>query len=45
LLKKHLSVVVGMYSQKLYTRESFPYGETFELWYNTPDRMRYGAAA
>jgi hypothetical protein len=44
LLKNHLSVVVGMYSQKLYTMENFLYAETFELWYNTPDRTRYGAA-
>jgi hypothetical protein len=31
LLKNHLSVVVGTYSQKLYMMENFPYAETFEL--------------
>lgn len=31
-LEEHLPLVVGMYSQKIYTIESFPYDSTFDKW-------------
>lgn len=44
-LDKHLQCVVGMYSQKIYTLETFPYDAAFEKWVNGGERYRYGLLA
>lgn len=43
-LNEHLQLVVGMYSQKIFTLENFPYEEAFEEWMSAVDR-RYGVNA
>lgn len=43
-LNEHLQLVVGMYSQKIFTMENFPYEESFDEWMNAVDR-RYGVNA
>jgi hypothetical protein len=32
MLNLHLPLVVGMYSQKIYTLKTFPYVVTFDAW-------------
>lgn len=45
-LNEHLPLVVGMYSQKLYTLDSFPYQAAFEKWLAGAKRYgRYGLTA
>ena len=44
-LDKHLQCVVGMYSQKIYTLETFPYDAAYEKWVNGGERYRYGLLA
>jgi len=44
-LVENLEVIVGMYSQKAFTLESFPYQQVFEEWFNVGDRGRYLAHA
>jgi hypothetical protein len=42
-LDPHLGLVVGMYSQNLYTLQNFPYDVVFDSWTNaTPIHGRYG---
>ena len=39
----HLGVVVGMYSQNIYTLQNFPYDVVFDSWTNVaPVSDRYG---
>lgn len=40
-LVENLEVAVGMYSQKVFTLESFPYQRVFEEWFKTGERGRY----
>jgi len=40
-LVENLEVAVGMYSQKVFTLESFPYQRVFEEWFKTRERGRY----
>jgi len=40
-LVENLEVAVGMYSQKVYTLESFPYQRVFEEWFKSGERGRY----
>ena len=45
-LDPHLGVVVGMYSQKIYTLQNFPYDAVFDSWTNAaPVNGRYGLSA
>lgn len=44
-LDAHLNLVVGMYSQKMFTLKNFPYEETYAEECNTLDRHRYGDSA
>ena len=37
-----IPLVVGMYSQKLFTLEDFPYDNTFDTWMSSAKCMRYG---
>ena len=41
-LDEHLEVVVGMYSQKIYTLQSFPYDTCFNRWALAREQYRYG---
>lgn len=41
-LEEHLLLSVGMYSQKLFTLEGFPYDITFDMWVGWVEHMRYG---
>jgi len=42
-LDEHLPFVVGMYSQKVYTLDGFPYNKTFVRWCKlATKRGRYG---
>jgi hypothetical protein len=40
-LEEHIQVVVGMYSQRIFTLESFPYEKVFDEWFITRGRGRY----
>ena len=42
-LSGHLNVVVGMFSQKLFELEEFPYEEAYNLWYKSQEGFRYGS--
>jgi hypothetical protein len=45
-LDPHLGVVVGMYSQNIYTLQNFPYDAVFDSWTNVaPVNGRYGLTA
>ena len=45
-LDPHLGVVVGMYSQNIYTLQNFPYDAVFDSWTNAaPVNGRYGLTA
>ena len=45
-LDPHLGVVVGMYSQNIYTLQNFPYVSIFDSWTNVVDvHGRYGLFA
>ena len=45
-LDPHLGLVVGMYSQKIYTLQNFPYDAVFDSWTNAaPVNGRYGLTA
>ena len=44
-LETHLQCVVGMYSQKIYTLETFPYDAAFQKWLVGGERYRYGLLA
>ena len=45
-LDPHLELVVGMYSQNLYTLQNFPYDAVFDSWTNAaPVHGRYGLSA
>jgi hypothetical protein len=44
-LMVNLEVVVGMFSQHIYTLESFPYQKVFDDWYVARERGRYLAHA
>ena len=45
-LDPHLGLVVGMYSQTLYTLQNFPYDAVFDSWTNAaPVNGRYGLSA
>lgn len=44
-LDAHLNLVVGMYSQKIFSLKNFPYEETYTQWYNKSDGHRYGDVA
>lgn len=44
-LDDHLQVAVGMYAQRIFTLESFPYQKVFDDWFVTGDRGRYLAHA
>jgi len=41
-LEDHLQLVVGMFSQSIFTLENFPYDATFTDWLNGGERSRYG---
>jgi hypothetical protein len=45
LLSDHLSVVMGMYGQQVYTLENFPYDDCFQTWVHSAERYPYGVAA
>jgi hypothetical protein len=45
LVSDHLSAVMGMYGQQVYTLESFPYDDCFKTWVHSAERYRYGVAA
>jgi hypothetical protein len=45
LLDEHLEVVVGMYSQKIYILQSFPYDTCFDKWALAGEQYRYGTTA
>jgi hypothetical protein len=38
MLNLHLPLVVGMYSKKNYTLETFPYVVTFDAWIGATNR-------
>ena len=40
-LMKNLEVIVGMFSQRIYTLDNFPYQKVFDDWYVTGERGRY----
>jgi len=40
-LVDNLEVAVGMYSQRIFTLETFPYQRVFEAWFNGGERGRY----
>jgi len=40
-LVENLEVIVGMYSQKIFTLENFPYQEVFEEKFTTGNRGWY----
>jgi len=42
---EHLSLIVGMHGQKVYTLEDFPYEKCFLQWVNQADHYRYGVMA
>jgi hypothetical protein len=42
-LDNNLEVVVGMYSQRIFTLETFPYETCFDQWINGGERYRYAA--
>lgn len=44
-LDDHLQVAVGMYAQRIFTLETFPYPKVFDEWYSTGGRGRYLAHA
>ena len=45
-LDPHLGVVVGMYSQNIYTLQNFLYDSVFDSWTNATDvHDRYGLFA
>jgi len=41
-LEDHLQLVVGMFSQRIFTLENFLYDATFTDWLNGGERSRYG---
>ena len=41
-LDSHLGVVVGLYSQKMFDIDTFPFDEAYDLWMKTPAGGRYG---
>jgi hypothetical protein len=43
-LDEHLELVVGMYSQKIFSLESFPYDTCFDRWANSGERYRYAVS-
>lgn len=43
-LNEHIQVVVGMFSQRIFTLENFPYQSVFDDWYVTGGRGRYLAS-
>lgn len=40
-LEEHIQVVVGMFSQRLYSIDTFPYQLVFDDWFSTGGRGRY----
>lgn len=44
-LEGHLQLVVGMFSQRIFNLENFPYDATFSDWLNGCERFRYGLNA
>jgi hypothetical protein len=45
LASDHLSVIMGMYGQQVFTLENFPYDDCFQTWVHSAERYRYGVAA
>lgn len=43
-LDDHIQVVVGMYSQRVFDLENFPYQRVFDEWFSTGGRGRYLAS-
>lgn len=43
-LEEHIQVVVGMFSQRIYTLENFPYQKVFDEWFMSGGRGRYLAS-
>jgi hypothetical protein len=43
-LQKHIEVVLGMYSQRIYSLENFPYQDVFDDWFVSGGRGRYLAS-
>lgn len=41
-LSMHLELVVGMYSQRIFSLENFPYESVFDDWVHGGERYRYG---
>jgi hypothetical protein len=43
-LDEHLELVVGMYSQKKFSLESFPYDVFFDKWTNLGEHYRHAVS-
>jgi len=43
-LEEHIQIIVGMFAQRIYTLETFPYQRVFDDWFVTGGRGRYLAS-
>jgi hypothetical protein len=43
-LDEHLELVVGMYSQKIFSLEDFSYDTCFDRWANSGERYHYAVS-